>query len=240
MRIFLNDQYGPAHSNVAAVNLPFQRAAAEYALWRRENDPHLKSPNLNVKSGGVSGAILAVQPYYTRGVCRSAFIETVDPNWSVMIDNYILGGCDSGVRNLSRRTGTASLSVRIIPPTARLGHEVPGRDPVCSLEVNAPSAASRVLFCGFTENRWEFQEVGPPLAFEDVSRYRATRKKDRFTPDVLSSYLDSMKVPLLDASFYGNRYALVTTDTIYAGKALTLEDLRADIGFRVGADVLAW
>ena len=43
--------------------------------------------------------------------------------------------------------------------------------------------------------RWVFEQSGSPFAFEDLSRYKARLKRDRFTPKMLSFYLENLGVP---------------------------------------------
>jgi hypothetical protein len=45
--------------------------------------------------------------------------------------------------------------------------------------------------------RWVFDQSGEPFDFEDTARYAAPRKADRFTRDMLSSYLDGLGAPRL-------------------------------------------
>jgi hypothetical protein len=43
--------------------------------------------------------------------------------------------------------------------------------------------------------RWVFHMSGTPYPFEDTDRYSASRKRDRFPPDLLWAYLREMGVP---------------------------------------------
>jgi hypothetical protein len=45
--------------------------------------------------------------------------------------------------------------------------------------------------------RWTFTQSGTPFAFEDTTQYDARRKRDRFTSDMLFSYLESLGIPHL-------------------------------------------
>jgi len=45
--------------------------------------------------------------------------------------------------------------------------------------------------------RWVFQQSGAPFAFEDTARYSVRRKRDRFTPDMLHTYLECLGIPRL-------------------------------------------
>jgi hypothetical protein len=45
--------------------------------------------------------------------------------------------------------------------------------------------------------RWVFEQSGTPFPFEEIERYSARRKRDRFTPDMLWHYLNCLGIPFL-------------------------------------------
>jgi hypothetical protein len=45
--------------------------------------------------------------------------------------------------------------------------------------------------------RWVFDQSGEPFPFEDTAQYGARRKRDRFTSDMLLSYLERFGIPRL-------------------------------------------
>jgi hypothetical protein len=45
--------------------------------------------------------------------------------------------------------------------------------------------------------RWVFEQSGTPYSFEETAKYSARRKRDRFTPDMLWSYLNRLGIPRL-------------------------------------------
>ena len=45
--------------------------------------------------------------------------------------------------------------------------------------------------------QWIFEQNGTPYSFEETAKYSARRKRDRFTPDMLWSYLKRLGIPRL-------------------------------------------
>ncbi|MDA8585235.1 hypothetical protein N9L47_03095 [Rhodobacteraceae bacterium] len=43
--------------------------------------------------------------------------------------------------------------------------------------------------------QWVFEQSGSPYPFEDLSKYEARLKRDRFTPEMLSFYLENLGIP---------------------------------------------
>jgi hypothetical protein len=56
-------------------------------------------------------------------------------------------------------------------------------------------AKERNVYAADDGGRWKFGQFGDPLPFEDGSAYSRRRVKDRFTPDMLRSYLAALGVP---------------------------------------------
>jgi hypothetical protein len=54
-----------------------------------------------------------------------------------------------------------------------------------------------------TDGRWRWYESGLPFEFEQIARYAASRKRDRFDRDLLMDYLDALGIPVRDEAAYG-------------------------------------
>ena len=50
--------------------------------------------------------------------------------------------------------------------------------------------------------RWIFETSGEPYDFEQIERYAAKRKRDRFTHEMLAEYLAHFGISAFDESFY--------------------------------------
>lgn len=56
-------------------------------------------------------------------------------------------------------------------------------------------------------DRWVFFEKGDPLPFEETDLYRARRKRDRLTPEIISTYLERIGYGSLKREFWINATA---------------------------------
>ncbi len=50
--------------------------------------------------------------------------------------------------------------------------------------------------------RWTFGLAGAVQPFEDTDRYLLRKKRDRFTPEMLSQYLAALGISMFDPDFY--------------------------------------
>jgi hypothetical protein len=71
---------------------------------------------------------------------------------------------------------------------------------------------TRTLQASRQSSRWEWDDDGDPLPFEDVARYDQPRVKDRFTVDSLNDYCRHLGIERADESFYGPRATLEVKD----------------------------
>lgn len=79
--------------------------------------------------------------------------------------------------------------------------------------------------------RWVFEQSGAPFAFEDTARYDARKKRDRFTSEMLLSYLACLGIPhLSDETLQPNgscRGMLLAHPPIEGSPQYTLEEAKA-------------
>jgi hypothetical protein len=82
---------------------------------------------------------------------------------------------------------------------------------VSRLDIAYPANAINVVDAGksvrsihvmLDGDSWVFFQKGEPLSFEDVDRYRARRKKDRLTPQIVSTYLNQIGYGSLRREFW--------------------------------------
>lgn len=112
--------------------------------------------------------------------------------WTLLLDNGPLG-TDLGVlpfhacRDLRCLVVRASYSLGKYPATVFevYDHAAPEE----TLHVRRSIAAAN------DGGKWVFQQFGAPYAFENVDAYGSRRKRDRLTPEMLSTYLDAIGVP---------------------------------------------
>ncbi|MDR3198902.1 MAG: hypothetical protein LBU34_13635 [Planctomycetaceae bacterium] len=68
--------------------------------------------------------------------------------------------------------------------------------------------------------RWGFCSLGEPYSFENVECYTNPKITERFTPQMLNTYLNAMGIDVLDENFYCYKKALIdykikSPDSIY-------------------------
>ena len=57
--------------------------------------------------------------------------------------------------------------------------------------------------------RWCFYRFGEKRDFEDEKAYKAWRKPDRFTPEMLVKYCRELGIPVYDRDWYGNKWIVI-------------------------------
>jgi hypothetical protein len=67
----------------------------------------------------------------------------------------------------------------------------------------------RQLFLTFDMGKYTFEQYGEPEDFENLGAYRSRRKADRFTPQMLVTYTNSLGISFLEEDFYGHGGRLI-------------------------------
>ena len=68
----------------------------------------------------------------------------------------------------------------------------------------------RVVRATSDEPRWDFHTEGEPLPFEDVYAYKARRVRDRFTREMLLTYIEQWGAPIRRAEFWQSVESAIT------------------------------
>lgn len=90
----------------------------------------------------------------------------------------------------------------------------------------------RSIATGAQDGRWYWYESGSPLPFEETSRYRARRKRDRFDRAVLLTYLEALGIPAGEDSAYGSGVLVQQRPDWTPGRVEDLAASRAWLGWR--------
>jgi hypothetical protein len=79
-------------------------------------------------------------------------------------------------------------------------------DPVGSVQFNfsdhSRSPQHNRGVAAYKDNRWNFFQFGAPLPFEDLEAYKAKKKKDRLTPEMVERYCQQFLIDPYDPDFY--------------------------------------
>ena len=78
----------------------------------------------------------------------------------------------------------------------------------CHTDFSGTTKAERVVYV-HNEGGWRFFEHGAPLAFEKPEAYRAKRKRDRLTVDMIGDYCLALGIDLRAEGFFDGACAMV-------------------------------
>ena len=198
MTVLLGGSASPIGWSVQFVDAPSDVVLAGLLDWRRS--PPL-SQRLEVSAPRPFPAVLdALVPFeapWTR--------ELVLPcgRWTAYLNNFVNGGDPSAsVQVIADR-----LRARWVMGMSTLRHG-PGHQ-ATQLWVAAPDGPTSLVhertLCAHAEDgRWTWDDQGRPYPFEDVERYGARRKRDRFDRALLLRYLVALGIPADDDAAYGD------------------------------------
>ncbi len=148
--------------------------------------------------------------------------------WTAYLNNFVSGGDPTAIGPAIAR----SQGVRCVVAQHAPGHG-PGHA-ATQLWVLGPAGEPPLLYertisSTAVDGRWQWTQSGPPLSFEDVSRYAARRIRDRFDRALLIRYLEALGVPADDDSAYGNG-VIVQQRVTWPRRTVSQQDARVELG----------
>lgn len=194
--------YRPITGTIGFIESDAQKAAQAFFSWK-DRTYSRDGRNLRImrrESKSLETCFDTLLPLNTR-TSRWVFIETKS-NWCAYIENFWRGTDPTPIAPLA--------GLRLKCRGIRCTNSPYGSSPAVIFEVyksswsNDGGNTERAVWAMKDGGGWEFDCIGEPYGFEQVERYSAKRKRDRFTSEMLEQYLKEFGISPFNASFYLN------------------------------------
>ncbi len=209
-KALLDGRYRPITGTIGLVECSAKCAAEAFHKWqcqfynRDGRELHIQpfqTPNLET-------AFDALLPLVTRSN-RWLFLDTTSA-WCAYFENWRNGTDPTPIAPLAgKRCGCRGIRATSVPniPMKKVGDEWFGKYGAEILEVYwsgwTEMGNTERAICAMNDGgRWSFDTYGEPYDFENTEAYGARRKRDRFTHNMLNSYLRHFGIEAYDESFY--------------------------------------
>jgi hypothetical protein len=180
---------------------------------------------------GLEAAFKALLPL-SHAKQRRLYVQTMS-DWVACYQNRIEGSDPFPAMSfLAKELGVLAMRVCSTPPKATWPSNI--------WEVYAPPSLGGILPLGYRRSiaaandggHWVFEESGEAFEFERTELYRARRKKDRFTRELLEEYLNHFGIRPFDDSFFvvdkaHEAVLLERTQPVFTLPEYTLEEVVA-------------
>jgi hypothetical protein len=206
MRTFV-DTWHPATSDFGLIEAPLASVVAAFVKWQADlGRSPIQSEKTSLESTFSGLAPLSME------LRRAAFVPTKS-SWTAYFASGLAGSDPFPVMSYLAQQRQCR-AMRVCSTSAH------ARWPATIWEVYAPESLGgapplgylRSVSCANDGGRWIFDTSGSPFSFEELARYSAPRKKDRFDRDLLTSYLARLGSRPFDHDFYA--VALSTPSTL--------------------------
>jgi hypothetical protein len=138
---------------------------------------------------------------------RFLVVATAQARWSAIFHNgyenpdmRVVGGVSELIRGRVIYYYSLEHSLKTIAPGERIGHM--GGYAFWVFDSGKPYDPDRTLTSIRGDKRWEFEQSGDPLPFEDTKRYNLPKPLDRFNKQVMIQYFAALGLFPFDVSFY--------------------------------------
>lgn len=230
----LLEKWHPVTHDFGMIQAPLGRVVMELESWHGSFGTRYRRTEI---TSSLAEALASLLPL-AHSQSRRLFVATRS-DWVACFQNGIQGSDPFPTMSyLAQRMGVLAMRVCCTPEAAPY--------PATIWEVYAPESLGgdalgyrRSIATANDGGRWVFEEAGERYPFEQVERYAAPRKRDRFTPDMLRDYLQHFHVELfnddfmrVDAAAPAVRLQQVTN--VHSTPEFTLEQVVAGIPWQRG------
>jgi hypothetical protein len=213
MNLLLDDRYAPITSKLGFIKCPVKKVLEEYLSWDTPIQSSRMPPvSLSVRHGhgDLPEMLNLLLPLTNIERRRMLFIQTVG-DWTAFFDNGWQGtDVFSTVSYLCRKLACQGVRADYIPHSLDGQYErKKGRYGATIFELYGFSQThflniKRAVSAAYDGNKWKFSTTGVQQPFEDSNAYKAKAIKDRFTPEMLDSYLKALGIKAFDIEFYNS------------------------------------
>lgn len=205
----LADKYAPITSEIGFLQCDAETVTNAIVNWQKSIQAK-RGVSLLVErlSGDLESTLPKLLPLTSVEHRRTLIVPTVS-RWTAYFDNGWRGtdAC-SEISYLSGILGCRGVRSVCVPNSldGQTGR-APGRYGAVILELFSAKTTyflntERSIAAVNDGGKWAFSASGTPQEFEDSAQYGKRLVKDRFTPELLSRYLESLGIRAFDETFY--------------------------------------
>lgn len=190
-------KWNPVTYDFGLIRAPLDRVLVEFQNWHTSIGIEYARTEISSSLGDSFESLLPL----SHSKMRRLFIAT-SSDWVVCFQNGIQGSDPAPAMSyLARRMRTLAMRVCCTADAARY--------PAVIWELYAPESLGGKLPLGYRRSiattndggHWTFEESGERFPFEQVERYTESRKRDRFTREMLRDYLKEFGIELFSDDF---------------------------------------
>ena len=229
-----NNELVPVTFAWGFLKCPLEIAVDRFSAWQH----HILRITKEQKTQGTLRSILEqLEPLDSDG-SKTVFCETKS-EWTAFFDNSAKGAeAETVVSYLAESLRTMGCVFVTIPNTVtRAGIERgvwgchafrlygPGKD--------GKTRLIRSVSLQNDADGWEFDMVGEPLAFEEISQYEKKRGKEKLTLEALNHFGRALQLQIFSEAFYGPMAVYVKARSLLqrGSKRLSFFEARYCLGF---------
>lgn len=201
-----NDKLAPMTSDLGFLECETNIATEVFYNWQKNLfKPHgFTLKKKEICSDNLSNILSNLLPLVSGARLRYLFVPTRENKWTACFDNGWRGGDPSSyVPYLTKVIGCRGVRAVWVPHEVRKNR---GRSGAIMFELygskpNPILNIDRAISISY-ESGWEFEESGEPLPFEQLDKYKLSKLKERFTPEMLDAYLKALGIDAFNENFY--------------------------------------
>lgn len=188
----LRGAWEPYSGRIQFIEAPFERVTKEFSRWMRGIQP---SSIIRPHSGSLAALLALLDPYWFP--TKRLLVETRDGRTAVFSNGHDTYEANVLSGRLRVRAVVTDFAADIVG-----NGEVRNHGNVL-FELISKGQSVRTVQVSRQASGWVAILLGSPLPFEQVDKYQARVKRERFDLDMLNRYCEALGIKRSDEKFYG-------------------------------------
>lgn len=220
MNFLFDNKLAPVTSEIGFLEVDHAAAVAAFVSWQKpiqENRGVVLCERL--VEGSLNQVLKTLNPLTSVERRRFLFVPTFSTRWVAYFDNGHRGtDATSVISFLAKRIGCMGIRVVAIPDQKEVSASgASGQHGATIMEVYGQDDTDFLNYIRSVSvtndgKKWCFSQAGVPFHFENLSNYKNREVKERFTGELLESYLNDFGISPFNEDFYmpsGTKASLV-------------------------------
>jgi hypothetical protein len=208
--LLLSEKLAPITTSMGFIEAETDYVVDGFIEWREEIITKAGWKRIVEKrsiNGNLDAVLRSLLPLRMGDITKFLFIPTTS-KWTAYISNGYRGTDPSVIGYLAERLQCRTIWIVANPHTLqKTGIPRRGRQGALIFELYGPAQGEwlnliRQIRLDNNAGKWEFEQSGEPLSFENVEGYKAKKVSERFSFELFNRYLHELRIDPFREDFY--------------------------------------
>lgn len=237
MKFLFESKFAPLTNHVGFIEADIDNILLgfkDWFHWLNQTCSDIVEYEIHDFSGSLEDCLKQIGTLLPYDVNKRLLMQTKG-KWIAYVDNYSFGSEINNFKVVAKRINERYIGIRAWEQNFGKQPNANGWGGGDFIYSNPATGQYRSVGLRYELTKWEFDQYGDPLPFEELEVYKAKPIKNRLTPEMVDRYAKQFGIDFFNEDFYmppGSKAYLIETSSKYLDtvETLTLEENRKRLG----------